>query len=146
VHGVNAHVKNDANLVKVFKQLLEDEQEQCELLRAVDHPDAAWAKHVKNKHFPHFWFSGKDVPCGFVGGFKPREEVAESSKRHQMPSGFIEFSFTDLGNPRSMRVSFHTVTDTSKSFNEQFPAEPSCQHSIVCMINDCDKNKIKLLK
>jgi len=125
INGVNAHVRNDPKSEAVITDLFNNPERQAELVRARKEPYGPERKKIMQEILPHLRLSGKDTPYGFMENFKMKTQTKEMAKRYSVPSGFLTLSFSDFGNPRSVRATFNVVNQgllNQSGINTKFPA------------------------
>ena len=111
--GVTSHVKSNAKSIQIVTELMENEDKQLELQKALDQPKTKKSRQVLYKYLPHFQFSGMSMDYGPFQSHKFLNQVFQTTQRYGTPTGYITLAFNDLDNPRSFRSSFSTVSNTA---------------------------------
>jgi hypothetical protein len=122
--GVKAYVNGNRDSLKAIHELLQDEQKRLELRRACEDPKEPQNKRLLESYYAHLKFAGINIPYSAVEGSKFKWRARALNRRYGPPTCFLTISPTNLDNPRSIRMSYHTIS------NEQFPAvfEENCPH------------------
>jgi AAA domain len=117
IKGVNQYVDGNWNSIRSLKELFQSSKERELLREATNYPYSEWAKKVLDKYMVHLRFSVRDVPYSSVEGMRLKQNIIACCKRYATPTCFLTISPSNRDNPRSIRLTFRTIDNSS------FPAD-----------------------
>jgi len=115
--GVRAYVNDNRKAIADIAKLLQDKEERLQLHKAIRAPTSSLEhKTLLKKYLNHLRLVGKEVSYGNVEASTLRHRILGLNNRFSAPTCFLTLSPTNLDNPRSIRMSFSTRS------NSKFPS------------------------